>query len=100
MTTPAFRPFVIPADEAPVAVIIRRGPSDWFHLTRWDMEHDRFQSGAWPHGRLYPEKCDISPDGSLFRYSAYNPIRVGGKRVNAYTALGRTPWLHALVIWP
>ena len=52
--------------DADAAIVFRRGPSDWFHLLKWDMLNDTFQSGAWFKGSMYPEKCDLSPDGSLF----------------------------------
>ena len=39
--------FVLLARQAPVGVVIRRGPSKWWHLTLWDTRHDRFTSGQW-----------------------------------------------------
>jgi hypothetical protein len=94
------RLFVITAAAAPKAIILRRGPSKWYHLTAWDMEHDTFEGGAWLHGRIYEQKCDLSPDGNLFVYFAHNIIAIGERILDSYTALSRPPWLHALVIWP
>ncbi|HEV3166426.1 MAG TPA: hypothetical protein VGZ22_20550 [Isosphaeraceae bacterium] len=91
---------VIPARDAPVAVIIRRGPSDWFHLILWETRRDVFTCGAWFHGRLYPERCDLSPDGRLFVYFAFQGSRVGTAFTSSWTAVSRPPWLHALALWP
>lgn len=69
--TPAPRPrhhprlFVIFAGEADEAMILARGPSAWFQLIRWDTRHDSFEPGAWIRGTIYPERCDLSPDGRL-----------------------------------
>ena len=64
------RLFVIPARDVAKAVIIRRGPSAWHHLIAWDTKRDVFEHGAWFRGRIYPERCDLSPDGELFLYFA------------------------------
>ena len=51
------------ATEAPVAAVIRRGPSDWCHVGRWDLASGAYEPGAWFRGVIYPQKCDLSPDG-------------------------------------
>ncbi len=94
------RLFVITARDVPEAIIIRRGPSRWYHLVSWDMRRDRFQEGAWIKGRIYEEKCDLSPDGKLFVYSVHQGSRVGTKFTDCWTAVSRPPWLEALVVWP
>jgi hypothetical protein len=92
--------FVITAREAPLAVVIRRGPSAWVHLTLWDMRNDSFTPGAWFRGRIYEEKCDLSPDGELFVYAAHQGRRLGTSYSDSWTAVSRAPWLHALALWP
>ncbi len=92
--------FVLIARDAPVAVVIRRGPSAWVHLTLWDMRTDTFTPGAWFRGRIYAEKCDLSPDGELFVYSAHQGRRLGTSYSDSWTAVSRPPWLHALALWP
>jgi hypothetical protein len=94
------RLFVIPARDTEVAVILRRGPSRWYHLILWDTRHDNFQHGAWFKGRIYEEKCDLSPDGQLFVYFVHQGSRGGTEFTHAYTALSRPPWLYALMLWP
>jgi hypothetical protein len=76
------RLFVIPARDKPGAIIIRRGPSAWYHLILWETRRknrDLFTNGAWFRGRIYPEKCDLSPDGNLFVYFAFQGSRGGGR---------------------
>lgn len=92
--------FVIPARGEPVAVVLRRGPSAWFHLIQWDMRRDRFVHGAWFKGQIYEEKCDISPDGRLFVSFVHQGSRLGTEFTDSWTAISRVPWLHALVVWP
>ena len=66
MTTPPPRLFVVRARKAPFAVVLRRGPSKWYHIIKWDTDKDTFEHGAWFRGRIYEEECALSPDGSLF----------------------------------
>lgn len=97
---PPPRLFVIMAARARVAVVVRRGPSSWAQLTLWETDTDRFTPGAWLRGRLFAEKCDLSPDGRLFVYAAYQGSRLSGSTTDSYTAVSRPPWLHALALWP
>lgn len=102
MTTPPPSPrlFVIFAKEAHVAAIFARGPSNWFHVIRWDTSKDSFEPGAWMRARLYPQRCDLSPDGELLLYFVLQarPWRTNYK--SSWTAVSRLPWLHALGLWP
>lgn len=97
---PPPRLFVIMAASAPIAVIIRRGPAAWVRLTLWNTKHDQFTPGSWFRGRIYAEKCDLSPDGELFLYAAHQGRRFQTSYSDSWTALSRPPWLHALVLWP
>jgi hypothetical protein len=100
MKAPSPRLFVILARDAPVGLVLRRGPASWYHLVRWHTADDRFESGAWFHGRLYEERCDLSPDGELFLYFAMQGSRFRTSYKGTWTAVSRAPWLHALVLWP
>ncbi len=42
MRHPGPRLFVIVATEAPVAAVVRRGPSDWCHVGRWQLDDGRY----------------------------------------------------------
>ena len=94
------RLFVILARSEPMAIILRRGPSRWYHLIQWQTHRDVFTHGGWIKGRLYEERCDLSPDGRLFIYFAFQGSRHGSSLTDAWTAISRPPWLHALVLWP
>ncbi|MCP4308075.1 MAG: hypothetical protein GY788_25015 [bacterium] len=96
MTSP--RVFGIPATQAPVVAVIRRGPSDWTHIGAWRTDTDTYEPGAWLRGTIYPQKCDLSADGRLFAYSAMK--QPGDWPAGAvYEAISRLPWLTALAAW-
>jgi hypothetical protein len=97
---PAPRLFVVMAAAAPVAVVIRRGPASWAQLTLWNTDEDAFTEGAWFRGRIFAEKCDLSPDGKLFVYAAFKGGRFKTSYTDSWTAVSRPPWLHALTLWP
>lgn len=92
------RIFGIGAADAPTVAVIRRGPSDWCHIGRWDLESDTYGPGAWFRGTLYPQKCDLSPDG---RWLVYSAMKVGSDwpAGDIYEAISRLPWLTALAAW-
>lgn len=89
------------AAQARLAVILRRGPSEWVHLLTWDTRTDRIEGGSWFHGRIYEERCDVSPDGKLFAYFA---AKHGSSPEPGYTTswvgVSRPPWITALALWP
>ena len=97
---PSCRLFVLKAAVAPAAIILRRGPSNWYHVIRWDLRRDLFEHGTWFSGHIYEQRCDISPDGNLFLYGAFKRIKIGADWVYSYTAVSRPPWLHALELYP
>ena len=95
---PPPRLFGIPAARAPIVAVFRRGPSDWSHVGRWDVASGVYDPGAWIRGTLYPQRCDLSPDGrwlSYFALKASARWAVGG----TYVAVSRLPWLTALAAW-
>lgn len=96
MTGP--RIFGIPAADAPVVAVIRRGPSDWCHVGRWNLDTMEFQSGSWLRGTIYPQRCDLSPDG---RWLCYFTLKASADwpAGATYIALSRLPWLTALAAW-
>lgn len=90
------------ARTAPVGVVLRKGPSRWWHLTLWDTRRDRFTSGQWFSGSLYPLKCDLSPDGQLFSYFA-GKYRLGARDHGydlTWAAISYPPYFTALALWP
>jgi hypothetical protein len=50
------------------------------------------------HGTLYPQRCDLSPDG---RYLCYFALKGDStwELGATYIAISRLPWLTALVAW-
>lgn len=96
VSAPPPRLHVLPAAGAPDAVVLRRGPSDWWRVLRSRLDTLEVQPGAWFSGRLYPRRCDVSPDGRLLGYFAWTP---GEPPWDGYYAVSRVPWLRALAAW-
>ena len=67
---PPARLHVILAREAPLAVVIRRGPAKQVCTVLWNRRTDEFTLGQWLKGRIYEDRCDLSPDGRYFIYFA------------------------------
>ncbi len=92
------RIFCIPATATNVVAVLRRGPSGWFNLGKWDVGQASYEAGSWLKGRVFPQRCDVSPDGRWFCYFAFS----GGAQWDlgdAYCAVSRLPWLTALAAW-
>lgn len=86
----------IPVTEAPIVLVFRRGPSDWFHLLRWHLDSGALEHGVWVRKKLFPGRCDVSSDGELLSFYLSGNID-GGYRV--FAGVSRSPWLHPLVSW-
>ncbi len=86
------------ASEAPIAVVLRRGPSNAVCSILWNRSTDEFEVGQWLRGRIYERRADISPDGRHLIYFA----RGGGARHaetrGSWTAVSRVRWLKAIVL--
>src|SRR3954453_18587526 len=100
MDVPPPRMHGIVARDAPVAVIFRRGPTRWVEVISVDLANDHVERGAWFHGRIYEQRCDLSPDGALMVYFATPHRRRDPSYGSAWTAVSRPPWLTALALWP
>lgn len=97
------RAYAILAHDAALAVILRRGPSDWVQLIRWQTSSDIIEHGQWFKGRIYERRCDLSPDGNLFLYFARKQKQGTMNDQNytyAWTAVSRPPYFTALALWP
>jgi hypothetical protein len=92
------RVFGIGATAADVVAVLRRGPSGWSHVGRWDIAARRYEPGSWLHGTLYPQRCDLSADG---RYLCYFALKSNStwELGATYVAISRLPWLTALAAW-
>ncbi|OQW34350.1 MAG: hypothetical protein A4C66_13095 [Nitrospira sp. HN-bin3] len=95
MQQAAPRIYCIPATQAPVVAVFRRGPSNWTHLGRWDLAGQRYEPGAWLGGRIFPRRADLSPDGQYLCYFAHKPSATW-EHGEAYVAISKLPWLTAL----
>lgn len=92
------RLFVYLARDAPIGVVLRRGPSAWARLSLWHTDSDTFEHGQWMAARVYERRSDLSPDGSLFVAFVRGSIRDGN--ADSWIAVSRPPWFSALAFWP
>lgn len=99
MQRPPARIHVLLASDAPVGLVIRRGPSKCVATMLWDRRRDTFTLGQWLKGRIYEDKCDLSPDGKYFIYFAMNGKWQEEAR-GSWTAISRAPYLKALALFP
>lgn len=55
-------------------------------------------SPSWLRGTIYPQRCDVSPDG---RWLCYFALKAGADwpAGATYIALSRLPWVTALAAW-
>ena len=79
--TPSPRLSLLTASRAPVALILRRGPSKWVEAIRWDIRRDAFDRGQWFYGRIHEERSDLSPNGELLVYLAARYGESGSPKV-------------------
>ncbi|MEO0538328.1 MAG: hypothetical protein AAF215_31260 [Cyanobacteria bacterium P01_A01_bin.123] len=89
------RLYCIPATKAPVVAVFRRGPTEWAQIGRWDLARGHYEPGAWLHGRIFPRRCDLSPDGRWLIYFAHK-TNATWEHGEAYIAISKLPWLAAL----
>jgi hypothetical protein len=90
---------VLLARDAPVGVVIRRGPSKRVCTILWDRRRDEFRLGQWMKGRIYERRSDLSPDGQHLIYFAMNG-KWDSEAKGAWTAIARAPYLKAIALFP
>jgi hypothetical protein len=99
VSVPTLRLHLFFAQEAPLAVILRQGPSKLFRMILWHTDSNRFEDGQWLKQKVYVEWCDLSPDGQHFLYFTLNGDW-GGETRGSYTVLCRPPYFTALALFP
>ena len=96
---PQVRLHIYEAARAPVAVILRQGPSRHTRMVFWDQRDDSFNLGQWTQRKVYFERCDIAPDGKHFLYFMLDG-QWQSEAHGSYTAISRPPWFTALALYP
>jgi hypothetical protein len=89
---------VLLARDAPIGLVIRRGPAKAVCTIGWDRGRDTFQIGQWLRGRIYERRCDLSPDGVHAIYFAMNG-KWSTPAKGAWTAISRAPHLKAIALF-
>ncbi|MBI1324898.1 hypothetical protein GC170_17165 [bacterium] len=95
----AARIHVLLARDAPIGLVLRRGPTRCVASILWDRQTDEFRLGQWLKGRIYERRSDLSPDGKYLIYFAMNG-KWRSESGGSWTAISRAPWLKALAFFP
>ena len=107
MTPSTPKSHVLLASQAPVAVIFyRKSRLTTYCLTldyrkRQGRYRDRLSKGSRFYGRIFIDRSDLSPDGSLMVYFAMRGKQTKGKSdPTTWTGLCSPPWLQAHLFLP
>ncbi len=92
-TPPPPRLHILAAKEAPVVVILRRGPSKCYHCVHFNTQTNEVEHGSWFNGRIYHFRCDLSHDGKYMVYLAM------GSNGETWNGVCRPPWLKCVSQW-
>ena len=88
------------ARDAPIGVILRRGPSAWARLSLWHTDTDAVEHGQWLHSRVHERRCDLSDDGRLFlAFVSGAPRATHEGGADSWLTISRPPWFTALALW-
>ena len=90
---------VLLASQAPIGLVIRRGPSKHVATLLWNRDRDTFHLGQWLKGRIYERRSDISPDGKYVIYFAMNG-RWQAEARGSWIAISQVPYLKAIALFP
>jgi hypothetical protein len=90
--TPPARIHLLPAKSAPYVVVIRRKPTDWFHVMRWNTATDQVEHSSWYKGKIFVKRSDVSFDGNWLIFLARD---FGGYK--AWNCIGHPPLLQPVV---
>jgi hypothetical protein len=99
-TTSPCRLYFYLARNSPVAVILRRGPTKWVQMIKWDTANDTFTEGQWIEARVQEYESSISDDGTLFKSSVHQE-RLPPKDPDVgsrWDAISRPPFFTALAV--
>lgn len=87
--------YFLPASASARVLVIRRGPSKWWHFLLWNRDTGEVLPGSWFNGMIYPHRCDLSPKGDWMTVLAYR----GTNKPPAWTVLAKPPSVTAAVFW-
>lgn len=94
--TPKIRGFL--ASEACKGLFLYRRSSKTTYLVSftYDKKRDKMRLGSGFYGKLYPNRCDISPDGTDFIYFAMGAsLRQYGAKFTCWSAICKQPEIKA-----
>lgn len=90
---------VMLASEAPIGLVLRRGPSKRVCTVLWARRNDKFRLGQWLKGRIYEWRSDLSPTGEYLLCHVRCASR-HAQDLEEWTAISRAPYLKAIAFFP
>ena len=91
---------VLFASEAPVCVVLRRGPTKVVQAVVLNRANDKFKPGPLFKGRIFADRSGLSPDGRHMIYFAMGGVVwVIPETRGTWTAISRLPLLKATALW-
>lgn len=95
MTDPETRLHLFFATENDRAVILLRTARNLYRLILWHRDTDSFEDGQWIRRQLYPDSCDLTPDGRYFMFSVDGRWTDTGT-LGGHTAISQPPYFTAV----
>lgn len=94
--TPKIRGFLAARKNKGLFLYRRSNMKTYLISFSYERKIDKFTLGSGFYGRIYPNRCDISPDGNDFIYFAMGAsLRKYGAKFSAWTAICKPPEIRA-----
>ena len=107
MTPSTPKTYLLFAKDAPVGVVFYRKSRLTTYCLHYDYESKgngfrcKLTRGSRFYGRIFPERCDLSPDGALMVYFAMRGMKTAGSAdPSTWSAVCTPPWLKAHLFFP
>ena len=97
---PKIRGFVATAKNVILLLYRKSSKVTFLFLLDYQNGKDRLEAGSRFYGRIYPERCDISPDGSWFIYFAMGKSQKQyAKKLYCWTGICKPPNIKANLLF-
>jgi len=98
-TAPEIRLHLFFATETHSAVILLRKSRRLYRMVLWNHHIDSFTDGQWLKKEMYPDACQISPDGRHFLFTVISQ-HPNAAAFPSYTAISTPPYFTAHMLFP
>lgn len=98
-TAPEIRLHLFFAAETNSAVILLRKAKRLYRLVLWNHSIDTFTDGQWLKKEMYPDACQLSPDGKHFLFTVISQ-HPNAAAFPSYTTISTPPFFTAHMLFP